>query len=58
MHINDLIATLEAFLAAEGNMEIFIYDSHGDRIHANGIRIGCVARGRDIEDYAYFSDLE
>lgn len=42
----------------EGDMEIFIYDSHGESITPKCIQTGCVSRGRTITDYAYISDLD
>lgn len=58
MNISELIETLESFLEEEGEMEIFIYDSRGDKIEPKGIQTGCISRGRGIEDYAYISELE
>ncbi len=58
MNISELIETLEYFLDAEGETEIFIYDSHGDKIEPEGIQKGSISRGRGIEDYAYIYELE
>ena len=58
MRIKNLIELLQSCQSEEGNIEVFIYDSHGDQIDPKGLDIGCVARGREIEDYAYFSELE
>ena len=58
MKISKLIEMLEKFLDEESDMEIFIYERHGDRIKPKSIQVGSISRGRGIEDYAFISDTE
>ena len=58
MDISELIEMLETHLEQDGDMEIFIYDSHGDKLEPKCLQVGSILRGRGIEDFAYISDLE
>jgi len=58
MKISKLIKLLKEEMEREGDMEIKVYDSHGDEIKPKCLQVGCMCRGNKITDYAYISDLE
>ena len=58
MKISKLIKLLEKEMARDGDMEIFIYDRHGDKITPKCLNVGSTCQGRKISDYAYISDLK
>lgn len=55
--ISEIIELLEEYQENEGDMEIWIYNSSGERINPKSLQTGCVMRGGGTEEYAYFSDL-
>jgi hypothetical protein len=58
MKISKLIKLLKTEIAISGDMEIFIYDRHGDRINPKALHVGCINRSGKTSEFAYISDLK
>lgn len=49
---------LEAEMAVEGDVELMIYDSSGDRIEPKSFSYGSMSTDKGFVDTVSFSDLE